>query len=767
MNEKIKCRIKVDKIFYPKNGKALMGEWTSFSCKVIEEIEGKPQLNKIYKTMACKGSNVPSIDKDEIYTLVATETVDPRWGIQYEVLSMGTDYNLDDLNDQKVFLSFILTEKQISVLYANLDNPFDVIKRRDLPTLTAIKGIGDKKAYSIIEKFEGNEMNGPVYVELASYGLTKNAMDGLIKEFGLYSIVDIIKENPYKLITLARGYGWVKADTMALTNGMHEHDPRRIKGYIEYLLDRREDEGHTYIDRQYLFDCLTETIENIPPNIVREVMHQMYDEKIIWWDETKSKIFLLRTLVLEKKITEELLRLKNAPSEMEYRDPEEILPSIEKVNGWEFTDEQKQAVKDALNSNVVVITGSAGTGKSSVVSAILQCCVDVNFAQTALAGRAAARLSEVTGEDGFTIHRLLGRKDGKFIYNKDNHLSNNLIILDEISMVGGYIFYSLIQAVQDGAKLIMLGDVGQLESIGVLNLFRDIIDSGTIAVNHLNKIHRQAAKSAIITASMHIRNQEQLFNGKFTGKEVRGDLQDLELDIYEESILSQRKIIKQYKKLLEEDKDPNDIQVIVPMKARGNIGTFVLNPILKTLANPSAKGGIVRSKMVGGNKHTYTLNVGDKVINVVNNYRTVDETGIPTPIYNGNMGNIEDIDEDGKFIVVNFFQWGRVLIPHGIFDNIELAYAITCHKIQGSQIPYVIVGIDDSAFMMLSKEWLYTAITRAQKYCILCGENKAVRTAISTSRIPEKQTMLCQLLNGSYPIESIPTRNIELKMDED
>jgi exodeoxyribonuclease V alpha subunit len=332
------------------------------------------------------------------------------------------------------------------------------------------------------------------------------------------------------------------------------------------------------------------------------------------------------------------------------------------------------------------------------------------------------------------------------LYNQNNKLPYDLIIVDEISMVGGEIFYSLIRAIENGTKLIMLGDVSQLESIGYLNLFRDMMDSGVIVTSHLNKIHRQAAKSAIITSSMHVRNQMQLFPKNYSGQKVMGDLQDLEVDIYEDSIITQRKIVKHYTTLLEKGIHKNDIQVIVPMKTRGDISTFALNPLLQKVANPNLFDYIVRKKRVGSNDVENKIGVNDRVINVSNHYDTFNLDGDTVPVYNGNMGIVVQISEEEA--VVDFYQWGKIVIPKTYFNDLELAYAITGHKLQGSESPYTIIGLDMSAYMMLTKEWLYTAITRARKYCVLCAQNAAVSMAINTSRVPYKQTLLKQMLNG-------------------
>ncbi len=753
MDENVKLKVQVQRVFFPKKGKNISGQWSSFSCSVVEALEGEPVLNK-YGTINCSGANVPEFDKNETYILYAKLKIDDKWGPQYVVASMGTEYNLNCLEDQLKFLSFILTEKQIKLLYETLENPFDFIKEGNIKELTKVKGIGLKIAQSIIDKYDSNAINAEAYVELADFGLTKNAIDKLVDRFGTQGAVRIIKEDPYSLISLVRGYGWKKADDIAMKTGFSEHDIRRVSGYMMHLIQTRELEGNTFTFTNHFLEDIESNLNYPPKEVIRDAMYALGEKGLIWWDENKDKIFSLKMINTEKEIAQELKRLQTAENTLEYRDLEEVLPKIEEENGWEFTDEQKEAVLNTLKSNVSIITGAGGTGKTSVVSAILQCCTNADFAQTALAGRAAARMGEVTGESGYTIHRLLGYLDGQFVHNRSNPLPYNLIILDEVSMIGGDIFLSLISAIRSGAKLIMLGDVGQLEAIGTLNLFRDMLDSELISVSQLTKIHRQAAKSAIITTSIDVREQNQIFKQGYVGKAIWGELRDLELDIYNESILTQRKIVRHFKNLVAEGVEPNDIQVVVPMRFRGDSSTYALNPILKELANPYSKESILLSKTYNGTTRTYNISVGDRVINTRNNYKAITLDNTTRPIFNGNMGVVTYIDEDE--MIIDFFQWGEIIVIQKYFGDIELAYAITCHKLQGSQSPYVIVGLDNSAYTMLTKEWLYTALTRAQKYCVLCGQNSAIEMAIDTSKVPDKQTMLKAFLDGEYDIESVP-----------
>jgi exodeoxyribonuclease V alpha subunit len=365
-------------------------------------------------------------------------------------------------------------------------------------------------------------------------------------------------------------------------------------------------------------------------------------------------------------------------------------------------------------------------------------------------------MTEITNITGYTIHRLLGFFPGKgFACNKKHPLSDDIIIVDEVSMIGGHLFYNLIQAVKNGAKLIMLADVGQLESIGVLNIASDIINSSKIPVVILDKIHRQAQKSAIITESIKVRNGIQLFSTDFNDIEIRGELQDLEVDIYLNKEKTAKKIIEKFKENLPKVDNILDIQVILPMKTNSKASTFYVNKELQEICNPY-NPSLKEIEISYTKDLKYKLRVNDKVMNVRNNYKTVknsddicfDEFDEPifTPIFNGNLGIIKDIQ--GSSMIIDFNMIGEIIVPQKHWRYIELGYAATCHKFQGSQSKIVIVGIDFSAYMLLSKEWVYTALTRAQEYCVLCAENKALRYAITQNGVSNKKTHLKDMLNN-------------------
>lgn len=435
------------------------------------------------------------------------------------------------------------------------------------------------------------------------------------------------------------------------------------------------------------------------------------------------------------------IRSKNPSEKLE-------LKTVPTTDGYKYCFTVPTSMLVLRRNGRIFITGN--TGKSSIVSGMLDVLnkrYGYSFGQCALSGRAGSRLAEVTGEEGYTIHRLLAFNPfaGGFEYNKENPLVQDIIIVDELSMVGGNLFYSLIKAVKDGAKLIMLCDTGQLESIGMGNIAKDIIDSGIIPTVQLTQIHRQAQKSAIVTESLKMRESTQLISRDFIGEETRGELQDLLLDIVDNKDYVPYNVIKHFKKELNNVESILDLQVVVPMKTRGGSCTFKLNEKMQEIYNPYS----MHKKEVEisfSKELKYKLREGDKVLNNKNNYKTINLDGGKTPIYNGNVGTIEEIDLEEDVIIVNFQSIGKIIIPVSNWKNLELAYAVTCHKSQGSEYKRVIVGLDYSAYTLLSREWSYTAITRAREFCVLVAENTALRYAVSQSKVILKQTFLKDFL---------------------
>ena len=438
-------------------------------------------------------------------------------------------------------------------------------------------------------------------------------------------------------------------------------------------------------------------------------------------------------------------------NEFKFDDWRKTITEVEKEQGWKYTDEQLKAIELALTNQVIMITGGAGTGKSSIVNGIIRVLKAYDYKQCALSGKAASRMAEITGETGYTIHRLLGyNPDRGFAYNAKTRLPTEIVILDEVSMIGGFLFHSLINAIETGSKLIVLGDVHQLESIGCMNIAKDILESKYIISIELTKIHRQAQKSGIPTESIKVRNKQPLFENGWIGHDVRGILQDFELDVYDDKQKSVEKCLSYFKKYLSNESNITEIKVLVTTKERGEASVFNLNNEIQEIYNPHKEGKNEVWITLGKNKK-FAIREGDKVMVVRNNYRTVNEDGLQTPIFNGQQGIVKEIDLESGHMYVDmpYISDRLIIIEKSAWSNLLLGYATTIAKSQGSQFEYVIGCIDYSTPpMMLTKELIYTLMTRASKHCVLLGESKALRRAMTTSFISTKRTFLKEMLDG-------------------
>lgn len=742
----VKCKVRLSKQMFPKDKAIGSGDFGIISATVLDTLQGEPQTNK-WGTITLTG-NMCEINDDEIYIVTGKEVDNEKFGLQYQVLFMCTDIKLTNKSDQYKFLEKILPEKQCVDIFKAFENPMEILENKDVKSLCTVKGIGVPTALKLIEKYENGKDCSEAYVELDKYGLTKHMIDKLVDYFGSpNTVIAKINENPYLLIDEVDGIGWETADEMALEGGLGEYSINRIKAYIKYYLHEEANIGNTWVDIDDLLDAVDGSISaDLPQEILSEALKEMNDKNIIWTNEDRDKVGLMKYHKLEKHIAEELYRLNSVENTFDIGDWKTKIKGLEERQKWEFTDEQKEGIQAILENQVTIITGSAGCGKSSTVAGMLEVFKEnYSFAQTALSGRASCNLSDITGEDGYTIHRLLGYnpKVG-FIYNKSNKLPKDIIILDELSMVGADIFYKLIQAIESGSKLIMLGDRHQLEAIGVGNIMFDMIESGYVKCVELTEIHRQSKQSAIITESIKIKNQQHIISKDFTGKDVRGELQDFELDIYTNKDTTPKRVVSHFKELLPKTDDIFDIQVIVPMKNRGKASAYYLNNLLQDIAIDT---NVNTKLLVGdGSKYPFTIFIGDKVLNNKNNYEALNENGDEVPIFNGDLGIVVGMDITRRTLVVNFNNKGNIYIPKAHLKHIALGYVLTTHKAQGSGIKYVIAAIDYTHYKLLTKEMVYTMQTRAKEYCVLCAENKALRYATTHTSVSTKQTHLRGML---------------------
>lgn len=597
-----------------------------------------------------------------------------------------------------------------------------------------------------------------MYNKLSQHGLELNDIISLLNYCSDPDrLLDIVLTNPYVMITNVNGIGWTKADKLAAKLRYTANDPRRVDAYVVHTFREWSNAGHTWCNPNALWSQVSNFFGTDDMSLLQESLRRLIADIILWSSEDKTQLGLQELRDMEESIAYHLHRIAQGQPQ-QAKDAESEIAMIEQRQGRSFTEEQMNAVHGVLGHNVNIITGYAGTGKSSVVSAVVKVLGDYSFSQCALSGRAAARLTEVTDKEGVTIHRLLGYINGKFMHDEQSPLTDDIIILDEISMVGAELFLELLKAIPTGTKLIMLGDDGQLESIGLCNIFKDMLDSGVIPVYRLTQIHRQAAKSAIITESMKVRQGVQLFNSGWVGMETRGEQQDLDLKVYSDYALTSDTIIEQYKRLLSEGVSHHRIQIVVPMKSRGDACTLKLNKRVQDIVNADNAHTAVGIGQEKNKAPTYSLRLGDRVICVRNMYRAerpypiIDEEGNESPdicpVYNGDRGVITQLSPE--YMIVKFDLWGDIKIPRTDYINIELGYALSCHKLQGSEADYVIIGLDYVSRILLTREWVYTAITRAKKHCVIVAEGRALEYAISNSNIPLKQTFLTALLREVF-----------------
>ena len=744
MTEKdiIKVTVAVERIRFYKN------EWGIIECSIDPKRikQGTPKLDK--NGIAVFKGVMPQLQEKNLYNITAEYVEDPKFGGQYNILSIFTalDFGTGDPEGQKKFLSSIYTPLQVTNMYNALENPFQVLKDKDTVSLIKVKGCGMDTADRWIRKFEKHIGEAKIYTELEDYNLTTNMIKKLMDRYNSPELViEKVKNNPYVLCNEVKGIGWKTADKIALEGGIGEFSTKRIAAYMVHYLDESGESGCSWITPDELMGAILEGIgEEVPDANVTEAIHELGDE--LWWNDDKSKIGLRKYFNIEQKIAVELIRIRDAKSKITYNDWEDTIKHLEHKQGWEYTNEQKNGVKTVLDNNITVVQGLAGTGKSTLVSAMIEVLRSYSYVQCALSGRASSRMSEITGQEGFTIHRLLGYPQGdkqNFKFHDENPLSYDIYILDEISMVDAYLFYYLLRAIPNGAKLVCLGDPGQLESIGCGNIAHDMINSEEIPTVTLTQIHRQAAKSAIITESIKVRNGQQIITKDWVGTETRGELQDLNIDCFSDKSNTFYKIIQAFStNMIQDDFNIMETQIIVPVKNNGAACTYELNNSVQELYNPEDKNK--REHNGFSNGKAYVLREGDKVMNVVNNYKT------SPPIYNGNIGIIKSIyyneDLDEEFMLIDFKGIGKVNVPREAWNSIELGYAITVHKSQGDQANHIIFGLDFTSYSLLTREMIYTGITRAKKKCDLIAQTGALRMAISKEGVSKKQTHLQQCL---------------------
>lgn len=765
----------MDRIFYPKYSKKVnSGEFAIFSAIVTKRLENCD--DDLY-SVKLKG-NTCTLEYGTTYKVFCKLAESHEtYGDTYELVYISKCIDISSKDKQKEFLKNVLNENLVDKLFDEYDDVIKLLEERDVKSLMKIKGIGNQVALKMIDEYEESKDYSAIYMELGQLGLTHTFIKKLVDFYhSPDTVIDIVRNNPYDLVRVD-GVGFKKADEVACKVGIGQYDIRRIKGFLLHHLNDQGEAGKSYLNYQELMKALYDTLGFVPEEVVNATAKSMIDNEDVVVLENGSKIALKRFYDLEKNIMGELLRLQIGrikviesnfdefeselhkdyiPKSFNIGNWETIIQRVEENQGFSFTDEQKSAIKLSLDNHVMALTGLAGAGKTSTANGICSLYDNYNILACALSGKASVRITEATGLPASTIHRALGYQNGTFLFNKENKLAVDIVLIDEATMINGTLFLSLLEAIPTGAKVIIMGDVQQLTPIGNCQVFADILDSNVLPVVKLTKPHRQALMSGIIPTSIKVANQEQIFGNSFEGNEILGELKDMELDITSSKESMSDTILNHFQTEMNKYSDIMEVQVCVPMRLKGELSCYNLNTKIQNIYNPkfndSKEIEILLEKKNEDTKK-YLIRVGDKVLNTKNNYKCVNVDGETTPVFNGNIGIVKEIADDG-YCTIDFVGIGEVLFSKSDSKNLELAYACTVHKMQGSGFTSTIVGMDTGSYIMNNSELLYTAITRAKKYCVLVGNNYAISKAIQTKEVKTKQTFLRDiLLENAYRLK--------------
>ena len=410
-------------------------------------------------------------------------------------------------------------------------------------------------------------------------------------------------------------------------------------------------------------------------------------------------------------------------------------------DGYEYCFTVPSNMLVLRRKNKIFVTGNCG--KTTTANGIFKVFDNNEVLACALSGKASVRIKEATGLEASTIHKTLRYVDGDFVYNENNQLECDCFLIDESTMVNGTLFLSTLKAIPTGATVIMCGDIKQLTPIGNCQVFYDILKYSNVQIIELTKPHRQALKSGIITTSLNISKQEQILSSFDYGTKIFGELQDMIVKIQDSNITIFNEIIKSFIEEYNTNKDIIETQIVLAVKSRGQVSCYNVNQEIQKIVNPINENNLcieVFSHSVGKEKYYYKIQVGDKVINIKNNYHALNLDGNETSVFNGNIGIVKKITDNE--CIIDFIGIGEIIFEKKNWSNLELAYALTCHKVQGSGFNSVIVGLDTNSYLMNCSEWLYTAITRAKKKCILISTNNTIRNTIKQKETKKKQTFL-------------------------
>ncbi|MCD6308622.1 MAG: ATP-dependent RecD-like DNA helicase, partial [Candidatus Latescibacteria bacterium] len=698
-------------------------EENGFTIAKIEPKEGG-------KRLAVKGY-IKQLSVGETVVLRGYWYNDPKWGptFRFESYESVVPSSLEGI---RCFLASKFMKGIGPVLAGKIVDTFgkDTVRVLDETPerLGEVPGLSRKNIDAVREGWESHRRIRDIMIFLQSHGISEAYASRIYEQYGA-DTVDALRSNPYRLIRDIRGIGFIKADQVASKLGLAEDAPDRVRAGILYCLDELVDKGHVHLPQDRLIEAAAETL-GLDVDIVLGSVDYLKKQKLIEVDD--DRVYPRDLYDREIEISQRLHLIAMTPRTVPPPKPgqiEALVEGIEHSRGIEFAEQQRRAIVTAAASKVMILTGGPGTGKTTTVLGIIDLLrrMRMQVLLCAPTGRAAKRMSEATGAEAKTIHRLLEYNPmrGSFAKNEGDPLGAHAVIMDEASMVDTTLMAEFLRAVSPYTSLVMVGDIDQLPSIGPGNVLRDTIDSGVVPTVRLTEIFRQAASSRIVTCAHRI-NRGQI---PFTDNDRNGNfffLSEREPAAIAATVVDtvSRRLPQRY------GFDPiGDIQVLSPMH-RSETGVQNLNSLLQDTLNPSRPSSpeILQSG--------WAFRVGDKVMQVRNNYDKL--------VFNGDIGRIARIDAKESKLFIRFDE--TVEYGLGELDEIVPAYAVSVHKSQGSEFRCVVVPVTTQHFIMLKRNLLYTAVTRARELVVLVGDYKALAIAVKNDQVSERLTSLRERL---------------------
>lgn len=691
---------------------------------------------------------IPYITEGQNLRMTGQWVIHPQFGQQFKVEACEETLPATLVGIERYLSSGIITgigpvtAKKIVEKFG--EQTFEILEN-DISRLKEIEGIGEKKIEIIYESYYKQREVKSIMVFLQSYGVTPNQCMKIYKRFGSDSI-SVVKNNPYILTEEVSGIGFKTADKIARSLGVEINSPYRIQSGIKFIINEFCALGNTYMPLDKLLKegiaILCVSGEDVEKGVIESALEGKIKVETI---DGVDCVFTLPYYYCELSVTKKILTLVFEKYDKLNIDVDREIENFETRNNINFAESQKEAIRGIIENGVEIITGGPGTGKTTIINCIIELFegAGLNVVMGAPTGRAAKRMSEATGREAKTIHRLLelgysDDEDTAFLKDEESPLECDVIIIDEASMVDIMLMNSLLKAVSLGTRVIIVGDVDQLPSVGPGNVLRDLIESKCVKVVKLKDIFRQSKESLIIVNAHRINNGEMpLLNEK--NKDfyfIREDDPNCILTTLIELINKRLPgFNKSWNKL-------QHIQILSPMR-KGILGVHNLNIELQKILNPEDKNK--KEKKF----RDITFRIGDKVMQTKNNYSLKwtriagkgENEGIG--VFNGDVGFIESIDEESNTLKVVFEEERMVIYDFIYLDELDLAYAVTIHKSQGSEFPVVIIPSFMGPPMLMNKNLLYTGITRAKQMVVVVGSIKAMHFMINNNRSFERYSSLC------------------------